>query len=240
MRYLDMLTRLGVGSAHPGGFSATLDQMQRYPLPPGSRILEVGCGTGRTACYLARQGFAVTGLDLRPEMLVKAAARSASEQLHVDWVEGSVTALPFPDETFDVVLAESVTNFTHIPEALAEYYRVLRPGGTLYDREVLALAGLKESDSQMLRDFFEFGGLFNEEEWLSALSAAGYERFELVDRSLFEEHLSRDQMQHPDLHQMMDHEAIMDPAVWQISLRHDELIDAHRDRLGYALIRAEK
>lgn len=240
MRYLEMLTRLGVGSAHPGGFAATLEQLQRYPLPPGSRILEVGCGTGRTACYLARSGYQVTGLDLRPEMLVKAAARSASEQLQIDWVEGSVTALPFANDTFDVVLAESVTNFTSIPEALAEYCRVLRPGGTLYDREVLALTGLMETGKRMLSDFFEFGSLFSEEEWLSALSAAGFQHFELLERSLFEEHMSKDLIKHPDMHQMMDREAIMDPALWRISLQHDELIEQFRDHLGYALVRAEK
>ncbi|UUZ83362.1 hypothetical protein LJK88_05535 [Paenibacillus sp. P26] len=42
MSYLDMVAKLGVGGAHPGGFEATLEQLQRFPIPPGSRVLDVG------------------------------------------------------------------------------------------------------------------------------------------------------------------------------------------------------
>jgi SAM-dependent methyltransferase len=240
MQYLDMLTRLGIGSAHPGGFSATLEQLERYPLAEGAKILEVGCGTGRTACYLARQGYRVTGLDLRPEMLAKAAARSAAEQLSVDWVQGDITALPFEDGSFDVVLAESVTSFARITEALSEYSRVLRSGGTLYDREVIAFEGLSAESREKLCGFFGFSGMYDEQDWLNALAASAFSSFELLERSLFQEHLGEDQLKHPDLQQIADGTAFLDPKMWEISMRHDELIEQHKSQLGYALIRAVK
>ncbi|SDE36781.1 Methyltransferase domain-containing protein [Paenibacillus sp. UNCCL117] len=240
MRYLDMLTRLGIGSAHPGGFAATLTQFERYPLPAGGRILEVGCGTGRTACYLARLGYRVTGLDLRSEMLGKAAKRSAAEQLDIEWVEGSITALPFAADSFDVILAESVTNFAPIPDALGEYYRVLRAGGKLYDREVIALPHMPEPSRQDLSEFFGFDRLYTEDGWLEALAATRFARYEILERSLFDEHLGEDQIKHPDLQQITDGSAFLDPALWEISLRHDELIQQHQTELGYALICAVK
>ncbi|MEK8132182.1 class I SAM-dependent methyltransferase [Paenibacillus filicis] len=240
MQYLDMLSRLGIGSAHPGGFAATLEQLERYPLAEGSRILEVGCGTGRTACHLTRQGYQVTGLDLRPDMLAKAAARSAAEQLRVEWVQGDITALPFENDTFDVVLAESVTSFAPIADALGEYGRVLRPGGTLYDREVVAFPGMSAESREKLCGFFGFNGLHTEDDWLAALTASPFIRYELLEQSLFQEHLGEDQIKHPDLQQIPDGSAFFDPALWEISLQHDELIHQHKTQLGYALIRAIK
>ena len=73
MNYIHMLSRLGMGSAHPGGFEATLRMLKNYPIQPGSRILEVGCGTGRTACHLSEMGYQVTAIDLNENMIKKPA-----------------------------------------------------------------------------------------------------------------------------------------------------------------------
>ncbi|TVY06880.1 class I SAM-dependent methyltransferase [Paenibacillus cremeus] len=240
MSYLDMLTRLGVGSAHPGGFSATLHQLQQFPLPEGSRILEVGCGTGRTACYLAKQGYTITGLDIREEMLVKARARAEKEGLAISFVQGSIDALPFADGSFDVILAESVTNFADIRATLREYSRVLSPGGALYDREVMLLQPMPEAEYEEIVRFFGFGGLLSDAEWPQALMAAGFARTETWNRSVFEEHLGEDQERNPDLLQVIDQGAILDSKVWRTSIEHDELIGRNRETLGYALFIAVK
>ncbi|WP_025849425.1 class I SAM-dependent methyltransferase [Paenibacillus ehimensis] len=240
MNYLDMLSRLGVGSAHPGGFSATLSQLSRFPLPAGSRVLEVGCGTGRTSCYLAKQGFDITGLDLRPDMLAKAKLRAETEQLDVRFVEGDITALPFEAATFDVVFAESVTNFADIGRALAEYGRVLRPGGILYDREVIATPSITEEAYREVTGFFQLNALLTEQKWIELLQASGFAETTVCDRSAFSEHVTDDQIAYPDMNQLMDPGALLDASVWQTSLAHDDLIAANRNYLEHALFIARK
>lgn len=236
---MDMLTLLGAGSAHPGGFAATLEQLRRFPLPPKSRVLEVGCGTGRTSCHLVKQGHTVTGLDIRPEMLAKARIRAENEGLQLDFVEGSITALPFDDDTFDIVLAESVTNFADIPSAIKEYHRVLKSGGVLYDREVIISESIPADVFTKLTAFFGFGGLLTEEAWI-ALLLDHFSDSQVQDRSAFQEHMAADQSIHPDLHQIIDQQAILDAAIWRTSLEHDELILDNRDYISYALLIARK
>ncbi|PUA39335.1 class I SAM-dependent methyltransferase [Paenibacillus elgii] len=240
MNYLDVLSRLGAGSAHPGGFSATMSQLSRYPLPAGSRVLEVGCGTGRTSCYLAKQGFDITGLDLRPDMLVKAKFRAEAEQLDIRFMEGDITALPFEDATFDVVLAESVTNFADIGRALAEYARVLRPGGILYDREVIAPPSITQKTYEEITSFFQLKSLLTEQKWIELLQASGFIETTVCDRSPFTEQGIEDQIAYPDMHQVMDPEALLDASVWQMSLAYNEMITANRDYLEHALFIARK
>lgn len=240
MGYLDMITKLGVGSAHPGGFEATLEQLRRFPLPEGCRLLEVGCGTGRTACHLAGLGFGITGMDLRPEMLVKARRRAEKEGLQVNFVQGDITALPFDDASFDVILAESVTNFAPIASALAEYNRVLAPGGLLYDREVIALKPIPEPSYETLLSFFGFGELLSAADWLELLKAKGFRGAEVWNASEFEHDLAEDQSRHPDELQMIDQDAFLDPLVWRTTLEHDELIQSNRGTLGYALFIGKK
>lgn len=234
-----MLTRLGAGSAHPGGFTATLEQLRRFPLPPGSRVLEVGCGTGRTSCHLAKEGHTVTGLDIRPEMLAKAGIRAENEGLQLDFVEGSITALPFGNDTFDIVLAESVTNFADIPSAIKEYHRVLKPGGVLYDREVVMSKSIPADVFTKLTTFFGFGGLLTEDAW-TILLGNSFSEIQVQDRSAFQEHMAADQSAHPDLHQIIDQQAIFDASIWRTSLEHDELILDNRDYISYALFIARK
>jgi len=99
---------------------------------PGQRVLDVGCGTGPAALAAARTGAAVTGLDLTPELLVRARENSAIAEVEVDWHEGDVEAMPFADASFDVVLSHFGHMFAPRPAAaVAEMLRVLKPGGTI-------------------------------------------------------------------------------------------------------------
>jgi len=100
--------------------------------PHGARVLEVGCGPGYLSTRLAREyGLEVTGLDLDPAMIERARAnadRAVHERLP-SFVVGDVASLPFPDESFDLVVSTMSMHHWADPTAgLAEIDRVLRPG----------------------------------------------------------------------------------------------------------------
>lgn len=179
MDYHDMLAYLGVSSAHPGGFAATVNFFAHYPIPPGSRVLEVGCGTGKTSCFLAAGGCEVIGLDIRPHMLEKAKQRAKKQGVAVDWIEGNIRSLPFESNRFDVVLAESVTVFADILSTLKEYQRVLVPGGKLYDREMMAMKPPPQEMKQAIEDVYGARGMPSLEEWLAFMHRAGFQGAEV-------------------------------------------------------------
>ena len=176
MDYTDLLCRLGISSAHPGGFGATLKLLEKGRLTAGQHVLEVGCGTGATACHLARQGLRVTALDKHPRMLEKARERAEAENAPgIRFVEGSVAALPFADASFDVVLAESVTLFADLPAALKEYHRVLKPNGKLLDRELVLGRPMPAEMEAEIWSFFNLGKIHTIDEWLEELQRAGFD-----------------------------------------------------------------
>lgn len=104
--------------------------------PPGTAVLDVGCGTGivaRTARRLVGPEVAITGVDLNPSMLTVAARTAEAEDLSaIDWRQADVAALPFDDASFDVAVSQMAAMFfPDLRAALAEMARVVRPGGTL-------------------------------------------------------------------------------------------------------------
>ena len=105
---------------------------QRLGLGAKLRVLDVATGTGNLALPIARAGALVTGVDIAPNLLEQARARAASEQLTVQFDEGDAEALPYPDASFDAVVTMFGAMFAPRPErVVAEFARVLRPGGTL-------------------------------------------------------------------------------------------------------------
>jgi ubiquinone/menaquinone biosynthesis C-methylase UbiE len=96
-------------------------------MPPGA-ALDAACGTGRHAAYLASRGHKVIGVDISAGMLAAAAAKMPDG----DFRQGDLCQLPVPDEHVDIVVCALA--LTHVPElapVLAEFARVLRPGGHL-------------------------------------------------------------------------------------------------------------
>lgn len=99
---------------------------------PGQAVLDVACGTGDVAGLLAASNVAgrIVGLDFCPEMIAIAQRKFAGAT--IEWVVGDATALPLADASFDVVtIAFGLRNIPDMPKALAEFRRVLRPGGRL-------------------------------------------------------------------------------------------------------------
>jgi SAM-dependent methyltransferase len=95
----------------------------------GLDVLDLGCGYGVLASTLSRRGARVTGLDADPRMLAAARRRAKAEAVEVNLVQGRVEAPPFPDGSFDCVVAVTVLCFVHEADrAIAELARVIRPG----------------------------------------------------------------------------------------------------------------
>ena len=95
---------------------------------PDDRVLDACCGTGDLALAAERAGGRVTGLDFSPRMLQRARGKSAA----IEWVEGDLLALPFPDGSFEATtVGFGVRNVADLEHALTELRRVLVLGGRL-------------------------------------------------------------------------------------------------------------
>ncbi|HEV2317689.1 MAG TPA: class I SAM-dependent methyltransferase [Thermoplasmata archaeon] len=100
-------------------------------IPVKGRTLDIGCGAGRDAVFLAQQGYRSVGVDISAAALEIAAERARQAGVLVDWRPGN--ALELPLEAASIDFASDRGCFHHIPEALrprysAEVARVLRPG----------------------------------------------------------------------------------------------------------------
>jgi len=135
------------------------DAMMDWLAPrSGQRLLDVAGGTGDIAFrFLARAGQAhATVLDLTASMLTAGRQRAEAARLEsqLDWVVGDAMALPFPDNSFDVyTISFGIRNVTRPQDALAEAFRVLRPGGRLM---VLEFSQLPNPLMQRAYDAYSF------------------------------------------------------------------------------------
>jgi len=104
-------------------------------LPPGARVLDLGCGEGRDSVFFAGRGFEVTGVDIARAGLSKAERLAASRGVRVRWVRGDIGGVPgrrLADQAFDLVY--SCGSIHYVPRAsrgrLFRRLRALtRPGG---------------------------------------------------------------------------------------------------------------
>ena len=102
--------------------------IERARLGPGLRALELGCGTAVFLERVARCGTELLGLDLSPELLARARTR-LSGVANVRLARGNAEQVPCPSGTLDAVYGSSILHHLDLDAALAEVFRVIRPGG---------------------------------------------------------------------------------------------------------------
>lgn len=105
---------------------------RRLQIPAGTRLLDVGTGSGQLALIAARAGVDATGSDIAANWVKAARERAAAEGLNVKFDEGDAEALPYPDASFDVVASLIGAMFAPRPDLVAsELKRVCKPGGKI-------------------------------------------------------------------------------------------------------------
>jgi SAM-dependent methyltransferase len=137
--------------------------------PDAVRVLDAGCGPGADAATFTGRGYEVVGVDVTRPFLCDAAAHSPGAR----YVAGDARRLPLAGDSVDVAWA--CASLLHlatadVPDALAEFRRVLRPGGVLF-------ASLKEGDDAGydLNEHGRFFAWYRPDELRDLVEAAGFE-----------------------------------------------------------------
>ncbi|WP_034670528.1 class I SAM-dependent methyltransferase [Ectobacillus panaciterrae] len=233
--YIDLLALLGVGSAHPGGFSQTKQLLRSLPITSKTSVFDAGCGTGRTAAYIANEyRCPVTALDLNPMMLEKAKKRMQREKAAVTLMQGNVEQLPFPDSSFDLVLTESVAAFTHIQKTLKEMNRVLKPNGYLAGIEMTVERTLRPDEKAEIQRLYGANEYLTEAEWYNRLQHAGFSNVQIVHGSTAA--ASQYTAEQPD----WDLSSQIDASVYSVWAHHETILAKYGHLLGHRVFICQK
>jgi ubiquinone/menaquinone biosynthesis C-methylase UbiE len=119
-------------------------------LPRGD-VLEVAPGPGYLAIEIARLGrFRVTGLDISRTMVEISQENAAANGATVDFLQGDATAMPFADDSFDLIVCQAAfKNFRQPVSALDEMHRVLGPGGLAVIQDLRKEASSADIDREV-------------------------------------------------------------------------------------------
>jgi ubiquinone/menaquinone biosynthesis C-methylase UbiE len=153
-----------------------LAERLRGVLPQGGDMLEVAPGPGFVAIEMAKGGaYRVTGLDVSRTMVELARGNAAQAGVEVDFRQGNASAMPFAEDSFDLLACSAAfKNFSEPHKALEEMHRVLRPGGTAVVLDLRRDASMSE-----IRKYFGAIGLGTVERWMTIAAF----RFMLLKRA---------------------------------------------------------
>jgi demethylmenaquinone methyltransferase / 2-methoxy-6-polyprenyl-1,4-benzoquinol methylase len=151
----DVMNDLMSGGVHRLWKDAMMDWLAPRT---GQRLLDVAGGTGDVAFRFLKRASGATAVvcDMTEPMLVEGRKRAEADKLaeRLDWVVGDAMALPFADSSFDVyTISFGIRNVTRISDALAEAFRVLKPGGRMM---VLEFSRIPNDPMQKAYDLYSF------------------------------------------------------------------------------------
>jgi len=174
---------LQVESLHPGGLELTEEFAELCEVRRGSDVLELACGTGESACWLAeRRGARVVGLDRSPRMIQRAEQKARARGLEVAFREADAHHLPLPDAAFDVAICECTLCLLDKEQVLREMVRVVRPGGRVGMHDG---CWREDTPDDLKRTLAEIEGERPEtlEGWQRLFAQAGLAEIRAVDKS---------------------------------------------------------
>ncbi len=166
----------GIETLHPGGFALTKRTAELCKLKEGLKVLDVSSGRGTQAVYYAQTyGVEVTGVDISEEMVNFVNQRAKENNLtdKVKFILGDSQKLPFPDNSFDVVINECAVGIPDNSQAvLNEMQRVVKKGGAVAMHES---TWIKPISSKKKNEISERYGTTPLEfkEWIKMLENAG-------------------------------------------------------------------
>jgi ubiquinone/menaquinone biosynthesis C-methylase UbiE len=233
LQYMDMLAQLGVGGAHPGGLHLTKQLLEEEEITNTTNVLDIGCGTGQTAAYIAWDyNCSVTACDLNETMVQKANQRFERMDFPFRAQIENVERLSFADETFDLVLLESVAAFTDVSSSLTECCRVLKKSGFLLAVEMVKDPKLSQEEEKMIKHFYNFRSVMTESQWIEQFAKAGFSHITIVSG------LDMDGEEHDfDFGIEFDLSPNVDPTVFNLLDEHERLTEQFKDLLGFRVFR---
>lgn len=242
MDYHDVLAEVGAGSAHPGGIKSTRRWLDVVNLTPSMSVLEVGCGTGKTAVELIKEfGCNVTGVDIRSSMIKKARRRSQLVGVDANWKVASAEHLPFVDGSFDVVVTESVNVFVRADRALKEYFRVLKPGGFFVDVEMMVTGPVSQAWKDATKLVYGVVHVPDYAGWRRLYLEAGFSPIEVVETRAVRPHeFMDDASQNVDDVDISSPGAFQNPKVLSILNANARWLETHYQSVGFGIFVCHK
>ncbi|AWC33134.1 class I SAM-dependent methyltransferase [Bacillus cytotoxicus] len=234
--YIDFLAYYGIGSAHPGGFTLTKQVLAQMPLGMHANVLEVGCGTGRTAAYMSQvYGYQVTAVENNEMMIQKARDRWLAQGLSIDLIQGKVEQLPCKDETFELVLGESILAFTNKEQSIPECYRVLQNNGKLVVIEMVLESPLDKEAETTILQLYGMEELLTETEWIHLFQKANFQRIIVGGGGTIAETVAS-QMEEPEWNVSQ----FIPKELYHTWVQHEQLLHKYQHMLGHRVFICEK
>ena len=178
-----------VDEFHIGGRKATVPFVDAMNLSKDSRVLDLGCGLGGPARYVAATtGAHVTGIDLTREFVDTARTLTEWTSLsdRIELVQGSILDLPFEENSMDAAYMIHVGMNIADKEGLArEVARVLKPGATFALYDVMQVGGGAMTYPAPWASTSDLSALAPPDTYEAALEVAGFEVGERIDRTAF-------------------------------------------------------
>ena len=178
-----LLKKLGKTKLRPGGVEGTSWLFEQVEITKDTKLLEVACNTGGNLIEIAKEHHNhCIGLDQSTEWTEEARKNIEAAGLteYIDIIQGNALKMPFEDNTFDIVINEAMLTMLPVKakkKALAEYYRVLKPGGVLLTHDIREL----EEDEVALKALQKAVHMPVEplllENWLEIFEGVGFSDF---------------------------------------------------------------